>query len=1320
MSIKNNPLKFFILCAAIGGGLFFSLGNQAHASITLVQSTSSIPNPNGVSSASKAFGNNVAKGDLIVVGTYNGIGNTITATDTLGDTFVDVASVSNTSDHDENILIATTSAAGADTITVNDASAGIAGFSIHEYSGTVIDTISDIVDASSTNIGNGTSLSSGNLTTHNAGDLVFAYFATGDDNANTLFTYSSAYTQRETAPGITGFCAAVNVSANCIASEDATFNSATSTNATTTISQGSDQWTGIAVAFKMSSFSSLGISYVNKVSKASSTATTCALPVMTGASVGNTLIVAAQVKTATTTTATIADTNSNSWVTASQATGTAGSNFIFYAPITALSSGKTTTTVTFSSSVTNSCQEALFSGLAVVTSTLLDVTTSTSGGTTALKSGTSTTNYSAELLIGGGIAAPTSTTFTAGSGFTMGATSTLGAMEYRIVSATSSYSAPMTLGASTTWLGAIAALRAPPDAISITYTTGVDGGVSGAAETITGNNFGTVSSGNRATCSGGAGTGCIQFVVGGTATVAASSISAWTDKSITFTVSSTLASNGGVNSLQVSAASSTDSTLPTFYIYPNITSVAALDLSGASIPSARTYNASDTDGLIMLQGDHFGTSGTSTILGYAATQYGSTGGSCATAGYTATSACLEVPTAIPTSTYSGTIILNRGSDNKQATTSLNILPRILALNPTSTPVGSTVQILGDHLCQGGTCPTSANWTSSSFKVSFGSVTSTSFVAQTGGSGACNGSGAAWTDGEICVQVPSGLSVGSATTTVISDTVSTNMFGFTVAATALPGTPGTPTYTNLASSTPSTLTVNWSAASNANYYTPERSTSSAFTSPTPLATTSATSVNDSSLSANTTYYYEVYATNGGGNGSSSASSSVLTYPAAPGTPTFSGISASALTVNWTPPTNGASYYKVEQAPDSGGSPGTFTQITTTTATSTNVNGLSASTTYWYRIRATNGTGDGSYSNNASTTTSGFVNSPPNAPTENAPVGGMQDVSTAPTFTLTATDPNSNNIQYRINLYSGGSCAGSVTTYNQNSSQSGWSGQNASSSAEYTSGTQGSYAASGLITNTTYSWTSNAIDPEGSNTWGATSTCVSFTTTYGNWTTDAGSWSINGSNQLAVTPAAGISTQIHVTGLTKTSYIIEFQAKTSGSFSEYRDSVSGGTLTPLIGSTLSVASSSILSGGPVGLTASSTGGATTFDFDDFAVYTGTTISMASLPSGGSWGILNTSGNLLSGTTCQTGNSWNLSSYSAQIPLNQDNGGGYVAVWTNGSCTGAANASTTLEVGASGIYGGDAYSYGSGSGIMLTGGSTPTETSTITVNAVGTVSY
>lgn len=271
-----------------------------------------------------------------------------------------------------------------------------------------------------------------------------------------------------------------------------------------------------------------------------------------------------------------------------------------------------------------------------------------------------------------------------------------------------------------------------PDATSVTYTTGGDGGISGDSITITGSNFGTVSAGSRANCSGGAGTGCIKFITGSTATVADADITSWASTSITFTLSAALLSNGGASALQVFAASSSDATPLTFYVYPNITAVASVGSN-----AAREYNAADNDGLIMLSGDHFGPSGSATIFALSATQHGTTGGSCTVEGYASTSVCLEVPASISDTLYTGNITLTRGTDSKTASswTNFRILPRIAANNPATGVIGDTIQITGDHFCETGTCPSSGSRSTAADNVKFGSTQAadSDFVAPTNGS-----------------------------------------------------------------------------------------------------------------------------------------------------------------------------------------------------------------------------------------------------------------------------------------------------------------------------------------------------------------------------------------------------------------------------------------------------------------------------------------------------------------------------------------------------------------------------------------------------------
>ena len=120
-------------------------------------------------------------------------------------------------------------------------------------------------------------------------------------------------------------------------------------------------------------------------------------------------------------------------------------------------------------------------------------------------------------------------------------------------------------------------------------------------------------------------------------------------------------------------------------------------------------------------------------------------------------------------------------------------------------------------------------------------------------------------------------------------------------------------------------------------------------------------------------------------------------------------------------------------------------------------------------------------------------------------------TSPTYNLQATislgtssvDQEVNNLQYKIQI-----CTTPIvndvgcTTYDQTSSQVGWSGQDADGGTTYKSGNitipTPSTKATLTVTlpyNNTYYWRSWAIDPSGSNVWSATQTTASiFATSY----------------------------------------------------------------------------------------------------------------------------------------------------------------------------------------------------------------------------------
>ncbi len=405
-------------------------------------------------------------------------------------------------------------------------------------------------------------------------------------------------------------------------------------------------------------------------------------------------------------------------------------------------------------------------------------------------------------------------------------------------------------------------------------------------------------------------------------------------------------------------------------------------------------------------------------------------------------------------------------------------------------------------------------------------------------------------------------------------------------------------------------------------------------------------------------------------------------------------------------------------------------------------------------------------------------PPNAPTNDSPATSTQGVSTSAVFKMTATDPESDKLQYKVTIYSNSACTTVVQTNDQSSSQTGWSGQNATCSSGsdcYTSGTQGTFTAqTALSANTAYYWKASAFDPLGSYGWTDSPGCTPFTTSAGYWTTDSGSWSIV-SNQLVVKPSSGSTAQLHASGYSYTNGVVEFKAKWSSvgastgnaggvvradsgsnryqlaeadtqsslhkigkrisdaysaltssaftfsadTFYQFRGSIFGTALKSWIngGTALSVTDSALSSAGYFGLEASSTSGSVTSTFDNFAFYSSTTVSMASLPSGGSWAIRNAGGAKVGGT-CATGSTIDISAVTTSIPVDYDNGGGSVAVWTgNTSCSGTPSVAYPASGLTADIFGGDAYVYNA---YTATGGGTVSATSGITISAQGTISY
>lgn len=294
------------------------------------------------------------------------------------------------------------------------------------------------------------------------------------------------------------------------------------------------------------------------------------------------------------------------------------------------------------------------------------------------------------------------------------------------------------------------------------------------------------------------------------------------------------------------------------------------------------------------------------------------------------------------------------------------------------------------------------------------------------------------------------------------------------------------------------------------------TSTAYTSGT-----QATYTIQSPLTANFTYYWRSYSIDpGGANTWSSTQGSpysftTTTAPSAPTTPYTEGTTNPTGIVDLTPEfsaihsdsnSDPAVYYEIEVNTASDFT-GTIMWDTGQTAMSSLASGDRSTdvsyagttlsyngTTYYWRIRFTDNKGAvGSWS----ATQTFSTNSPPSTPSLDSPADTASNQSLTPSLLTTTTDTNSDYLRYKIELCENVGMSTNCQTFDQTSSQTGWSGQNTQSSTAYTSGTQATYTLqSALSPATTYYWQSYAIDPGGANTWSSTQgTPYSFTTLAG---------------------------------------------------------------------------------------------------------------------------------------------------------------------------------------------------------------------------------
>ncbi|WP_088188320.1 cell wall-binding repeat-containing protein [Desulfosporosinus sp. FKA] len=173
-----------------------------------------------------------------------------------------------------------------------------------------------------------------------------------------------------------------------------------------------------------------------------------------------------------------------------------------------------------------------------------------------------------------------------------------------------------------------------------------------------------------------------------------------------------------------------------------------------------------------------------------------------------------------------------------------------------------------------------------------------------------------------------------------------VYATTTISNTVPAAPSNLTAT-AASSTQVYLT--WNAASNVNFYYVYRSTSPYGTYAIVGSPTTAY-YNDSTVSANTTYYYKVVAVGNAGPSADSAITNATTVAsgglAAPASLTATAIASTQVYLTWAPVTN-ATYYSVFRSTSL---TGTFTVVGVPTTTTYTDNTVSAFTTYYYKVVA----------------------------------------------------------------------------------------------------------------------------------------------------------------------------------------------------------------------------------------------------------------------------------------------------------------------------------------------------------------------------------
>lgn len=223
---------------------------------------------------------------------------------------------------------------------------------------------------------------------------------------------------------------------------------------------------------------------------------------------------------------------------------------------------------------------------------------------------------------------------------------------------------------------------------------------------------------------------------------------------------------------------------------------------------------------------------------------------------------------------------------------------------------------------------------------------------------------------------------------------------------LPTPPVDPTSLTCATTSSSSITLNWSDESDneAGFEIMRSTTSGSGYSLIATVSTNTNTFFDQGLLENTIYYYKIRAINSGGNSNYTGESQSLTLLNSPSNLTSTNVTANSLVISWSDNSNAETGYQIERSLTPGNGFSSIITLGQNTFTYMNQD-LSPGTNYYYRIKAIGGSTTSSlYSDQLAVST---IMSPPASPSN------LQVVSSTSSYVnLTWTDGSDNETGFDI--------------------------------------------------------------------------------------------------------------------------------------------------------------------------------------------------------------------------------------------------------------------------------------------------------------------